>query len=374
MKILFIGLAASIFVCTDVFAQNAPFQMTTVRRNINFNFINRDSVNLPLNANFELIETDCSQITRYAHLNMQQRKFMGKFKDVSRANPELIVAEGNYTADGLKEGSFISRYLNGNLQTKGNFKNNQFDGHWEMYYEDGKPQLTFEANGTDVKIIDSWDAKGVKTINNGNGNYKVDLDGVYWKGKLLNGKPDGTWKALKTDDNTTLITESYKNGSFLKGSNPAGDYKDVPRLVLVFQEQIPYVKAEVLRVAMISCDGVDPIKRIVNAQYPNGANSFTQLIKNAIEPYLSKINLTPFDQNLLIEGEVNDRGMLTKLQQRSKFDDTFVRGLLRQLNTLPFFTPATVGGKPVTQKINFTFTFERGMYSFSYKLLPIEVK
>ncbi len=176
MKILFIVLSAGIFVCHGVSAQNAPFKPdfytngTFVKRSVNFNFITKDSVNLPLNANFELIETDCSQITRYAHLNMMQRKFMGKFKDVSRANPQLVVAEGNYTADGLKEGSFISHYLNGNLQTKGNFKNNLFDGHWELYYEDGKPQLTFEANGTDIKIIDSWDAKGVKIINNGNGN------------------------------------------------------------------------------------------------------------------------------------------------------------------------------------------------------------
>jgi hypothetical protein len=374
MKILLTIAAAIIFACPGASAQNLPFQMTTVRRNVSFNFITKDSVNLPLNANFELIEEGCSQITRYAHLNMQERKFMGKFKDVSRANPQLVVAEGNYTADGLKEGSFISRYLNGNLQTKGNFKNNLFDGHWELYYEDGKPQLTFEANGTDVRIIDSWDTKGVKIIDNGNGNYKADLDGVYWKGKLLNGKPEGTWKAIKTNDNTTLMTESYKNGSFQKGTNPAGDYKDIPRLVLVLQEQIPYVKAEGLRVAMIGCDGVDPVKRIVSAQYPNGASSFTQLIRDAVEPYLSKVNLTPFDTDLLIDGEVNDQGMITKLRQRNKFDDTFVRGLIKQLNTLPFLKPATVGGKPVTQKITFTFNFNRGSYNFSYQLSPIEVK
>ncbi len=191
---------------------------------------------------------------------------------------------------------------------------------------------------------------------------------------MLNGKPEGTWKAIKTDDNTTLITESYKNGTFQKGSNAAGDYKDIPRLVLVLQEQIPYVKAESMRMSMIGCDGVDPVKRIVSAQYPNGANSFTQFIKDAVEPYLSKVNLTVFDTDLLIDGEVNDQGMITKLKQRNKFDDTFVRGLLRQLNTLPFLTPATVGGKPVTQKITFTFKFDRGAYRFGYQLMPIEVK
>src|SRR6187402_2731568 len=196
MKLFFIALAANIFAGISVSAQipkNFP-----VTRNVRFNFITKDSVNLSLSNEFDLIEDSCSVIIRYGHLNMQQRKFTGRFKDVSKLNPQLVVAEGNYTADGLKDGSFISRYLNGNLQTKGNFKNNKLDGKWEMYYDDGKPKLTFEANGIDIKIID-----------NGKGNYLVDLGELYWKGKLVNGKPDGTWKAMLTDDatNATIISE-----------------------------------------------------------------------------------------------------------------------------------------------------------------------
>jgi hypothetical protein len=63
-----------------------------------------------------------------------------------------------------------------------------------------------------------------------------------------------------------------------------------------------------------------------------------------------------------------------RVVQQNEFDDTLVSGLTKQLYTLPFLEPATVDGKPVSQKITITFTFRNGLYSFTYKLLPIEVK
>ena len=71
--------------------------------------------------------------------------FFGKFKDVSKVDTNLVVTEGNYSPDGFKDGEFTLHYLNGNLRAKGNFKNNKYDGHWQLYYNNGKPQLTFEA-------------------------------------------------------------------------------------------------------------------------------------------------------------------------------------------------------------------------------------
>jgi len=305
---------------------------------------------------------------------MQQRKFTGRFKDVSKLNPQLVVAEGNYTADGLKDGSFISRYLNGNLQTKGNFKNNKLDGKWEMYYDDGKPKLTFEANGIDIKIIDNWDTKGSKIVDNGKGNYLVDLGELYWKGKLVNGKPDGTWKAMLTDDatNATIISESYKAGVFKKGNGPMGDYTDAPKLVLVAAEKIPFVEAEKLRVSTTACNG-SKIKHIVNAQYSDGFNTFTTYIQNAVGPFLNTVNLQPYDNELLLEGEVDVSGRIVNLRTHNAFDDKIARGLIRQFNTLPDLHPAMADGKPIKQKFTVLFTFNRGSYRFTYTFLAIPV-
>ncbi len=177
MKIFFTSLIiSSLFYFSSSAQTFAPVSNTNVsRRTIRFNFIKKDSVNLSLNNEFDLIEDSCSEVIRYAHINMQQRKFFGPVKDVSRLTPGLVLTEGTYTPDGLKDGYFITHYLNGNLQAKGSFKNNKYDGKWEMYYDDGKPKLTFEATENDIKITDAWDNKGVKVVDNGKRNFRVYL-------------------------------------------------------------------------------------------------------------------------------------------------------------------------------------------------------
>src|ERR1700712_3720151 len=127
-----------------------------VRRNIQFHSYGVDSVNLPLNEEYNLIEDSCVQIIRHVHYNFRERKFFGKFKDVSKLDTNLVVSEGTYTTDGLKDGDFITHYLNGNLQAKGSYKDNKFVGKWEIYYENGKPEVTFEVIDGDIHLVDAW--------------------------------------------------------------------------------------------------------------------------------------------------------------------------------------------------------------------------
>jgi hypothetical protein len=373
MRVFFIALATNLFIGATTIAQtiqpgNRPM------RNIRFSTIGKDSVNLALNHQFNMIEDSCSQVIRYGHMNMFTRKFFGKIKDVSKLDPKIVLTEGNYTADGLKDGYFITHYLNGNLEAKGNFKNDQYDGNWEIYYADGKPMMTFTANGNDIKIIDVWDAKGNKTINNGNGNYRVDLEGLYWKGKLLNGKPDGTWKAANPEDatNITLVSETYKEGLFKKGTNALGNYTDAPQLTLVPPNKLPFTNAETFMIALVGCDGVNLHgKHVVNAQYNGGLNSFTENISRIVWPYLQKVNLQSFENTLIINGEVNESGRVTNLRADNAFNSDLARGMVRELNALPYLQPATVDGKPTKQKFNITFNFSRGLYSFTYTFLAI---
>jgi hypothetical protein len=248
--------------------------LSYTKHTVQITFIGQDSINLPLNSDFELIEESCSQITRYGHYNQYQKFFYGPFRDVSVENPKLILTEGTYTLDGLKDGYFTMRYLNGNLQAKGSFKDDKYDGKWELYYDTGKPKLVFEANGKEIKIIDAWDAKGARIVDNGKGTYTADLDGIYWKGKLVDGKPDGAWRARLTDDvtNTDRLVERYKKGVFQDGKGMTGDYNDKPKLELVAKELFPFVKAEYMHVGA-PCGSVKS-KHLVNAQYKNGLDMF----------------------------------------------------------------------------------------------------
>ncbi len=355
-------------------AQNIP--TIPLQRSVRFKFVTKDSVIVPLNDEFDMIEDSCAQVTRYGHLKMPERKFFGHVKDVSRANPGLVLTDGNYNADGQKEGQFVTHYLNGQLQAQGNFKGNEFDGGWQMYYDDGKPKLTFEASGKDIKVLNAWDEKGVKYVDNGKGNYRVDLGAIYWKGKLLGGKPDGSWHAYRRDDatNTEVITESYKNGEFVKGKGPLGDYTNAPRLVLAGPDMLPFVTAELLRVSSVPCNGVKR-KHLVHAQYSDGLQAFTEHIKDVVSPYLRTVNIKPFENTLTLQGEISTYGDITNLQGKDDiFNESIARGLILQLRKLPPLNPATADGKPITEKFTITFVFSQGVYRFNYRFLPLEVQ
>src|SRR5258708_40257380 len=74
------------------------------KRNINFRSFEGGRVIFPLNQGYYLIEDSGAEIIRYGHFNFNQKKFFGKFKDVSMADTNLIVAEGAYNGDGFKDG------------------------------------------------------------------------------------------------------------------------------------------------------------------------------------------------------------------------------------------------------------------------------
>ncbi len=376
MKTFLIAFFACVFVCFSSLGQSlTPANNSAIKRHIRFNYITKDSVNLSLNSEFDLIEDSCSEVIRYAHIRMPGRKFFGVIKDVSKLDPDLTLTEGTYSADGLKEGYFITHYLNGNLQAKGNFKNNLYDGSWEIYYEDGRPKLTFEAHGSDIKVIAAWDTKGAKQVDQGKGSFRVELGILYWQGKLVNGKPDGTWRAIKTDDatQTPVVTENFKNGLFVKGSDPTGSYKDSSRILLVPADYLPFTRAERMRISSLPCNGVKR-KHLVRAQYTGGTAAFSEAIKQVVSPYLRKFNLKLYDNNLTLNGDVNEYGIITKLIPDNAFDDDLARGLILQLKGLPPLQPATADGKPIVQKFSITFTFYQGIYHFSYHFLPFNNK
>ncbi len=365
-------LISSMLYSASANAQIAQ-QPNRINRNVRFRYLANDSVTLSLNEEFNLIEDSCRQIIRHAHLNRQTRKFFGKIKDVSSLDTTLVVTEGNYTTDGLKNGYFVTHYLNGKLQAKGNFKNDEFDGPWEIYYNDGSPKLKFEANGPDLKISDAWDEKGNKLIEHGKGTYRVDMGSLYWEGKLLNGRPDGKWAVMKTDDAThiELSTEKYKDGKFQKGISQENSYTDAPRLKLVTSYLLPFSAAEELHVSPVPCGGVKR-KHIVGAQYRNGWGSFTDNLKTLAAGYFRTVNINSFQTELVLEGEVSVDGLISKLRSRSGFDPDIERGIVSKLRLLPPLEPATVDGKPTPQKVTITFTFNRGSYRFGYRFLPIE--
>jgi antitoxin component YwqK of YwqJK toxin-antitoxin module len=354
--------------CFSASAQTTPNHQ---QRNIRIDIIGKDSVKLFYDDDFTLIEDSCSHVTRRGHLSRDQ-KFNGRFEDISVSNPQLILTTGTYE-DGLKQGVFVINYPDGKLQAKGNFKNNLFDGKWELFYEDGKPKLSFEANESDLKILDAWDTKGIKTVDNGKGLFKADLGFVYWKGKLLNGKPDGTWKSKRANDDEDLYSESYKNGVFQKGNSNYGEYTNETRLMLVNPNMFKFVQAERFLVSNADCSGNKP-KSIVYAHYTSSVGSFTGYVQNAITTGISGLNWSAYDGSVIIDGEVGKDGAIQNLRTRQTISEEMANAIIRKLYTLPALSPAKVDGKPTKQKFFITAIFSDHRYNFTCQFLPVEDK
>ncbi|MGY4539757.1 hypothetical protein ACVW0P_004196 [Mucilaginibacter sp. UYNi724] len=367
MKLTLITFIAAL-CCFNASAQEV---IEPVERNIRLEFIKGDSIRLGLNDEFNLIEESCSQMFRYAHVNMQERKFTGPFIDVSHDNPKLIITQGTYSAEGLKEGPFVINYLDGTPQGRGSFKHNKFEGKWKVFYNTGKPLMTFDASGSDIKIIDVWDDKGKKTVDNGNGTYRADMGFMYWKGKLLNGRPDGKWKSKKTADDSDFTAEIYNLGTFKKGNTSFNEYTDGPRMVLISPTIFLFVGAERLSFSQFGCDFTKQ-KKVVNASYSGGINSFSERIGEALSAYLNTIDLKSYDEQLTIEGEVSETGNLAKLKAINPFNINISQSLMNKLRTLPRLKPATIDGKPVAEGFSISLQFQNGMYRFSYRFLPIK--
>ena len=309
-------MAVTFFAC----AQNNT--ATVIRR------FGADSVSINMNDRYNLVSDSCATIIRYAHYNFNTHKFFGKFKDVSKADPSHVMSEGSYTADGLKDGEFTNYTPNGRILSRGTYRNNQYAGKWAVNYTSGNPEIMFEmTDAGELKVTNLWDNKGVKLVDNGNGNYHVNMGSIVWHGKLKDGLPDGTWTASSRNDiNNVLITEHFKNGKFQNGRSPAENYTDASRIVLIDANIFPYSVAEHLTIAQGGCDVVKP-QRIVNAKFIISAAEFNEEFKEIMGPYLASIDIKNYEDNVVFEGTISSEGILSNFRCTTLFDYNATRSI-----------------------------------------------
>jgi hypothetical protein len=239
-----------LFAYTIANAQDLPTRHLHSRR------FGNDSVIIYYNQFYDLIEPDCAKIIRHGHFNSRYEHFYGKFEDVSKDDTTFVVARGSYSNDGLKNGEFITYYLNKVPQAKGYFKNGNYYGPWVFYSinghiletanflngyyndecmfynENGSPNTHMKITGYKVEILDAWDHDGKKIVDHGNGDYSFYDGGITWRGEVLNGLPNGIWYFRMSE--TVYGSEIFKKGKFVSGHNksPVGDkdYDDKSRI------------------------------------------------------------------------------------------------------------------------------------------------
>ena len=355
--------------CKNLSAQPA-------KRQINIKAIGKDSAKIDFNEDYYLIEDSCASIIRYCHFNFQHNLISGHFTDVSAARPNLIVAKGTYNEEGLKNGTFTLKYLNGNPKANGSYNNNLYSGKWEMFYENGNPELQFEVTDGELHISSYWNIKGKQTVINGKGEYRDDFGSrfgrLYWKGKLENGRPAGKWKLYQADDlsEQSIGDESFKNGRFTGGSFRDFNYNNNSHIQLVNPDKLEFVHAEQLLFSAVPCNGVK-LKHIVGAQYIGGLRNFLSEINDAITPVIRRMDLRSINNTINIEGEVSEKGALINLKHDNVFREDIARQIILKIENLNLLHPATADAIPVKQRFKLSFIFNDGSYYTEIRLLPI---
>lgn len=347
---------------------------TDAGRHINIIPLAKDSVIIPFSGNYTLIEDSCAEILRYAKFDNDTRIFTGKFKDVRKDNPSIVLAEGNYDEDGLKDGDFTAYYPDGKLQAKGSFKDDNYAGRWDFYYPDGKPEINFEVIAGKINIINSWDEKHNKNVDNGRGVYQArGLYNYYWRGNIVKGRPDGIWKMINVNnpDMAPIMTERFKNNVFIIGGNASMNYSDSSHITLVKPDKLPFIMGEKMRISPYRCVLMPILKNnYVSATYPGGTDAFSEDIKSVISSFIEN-DIRGFYKGLSfsIEGEISEKGFLVNLKTSSS--ENVARKILMQLPQLQALKPATIDGKPVKQNFKIEFNIDSRGYSFHYNFLSL---
>jgi len=328
-----------------------------------------------MDENYALIEDTCSTIIRYGHYRVKDRKFFGSFRDLNKYDPSIVLAEGKYTDDGKLDGFFKMNYLNGEPLSEGKFDKGIMIGPWSLYYPGNKKRLEFEADSGQTKITNAWDTAAKQIVVNGTGTFRSGPDLYYWEGKLVNGRPDGLWRYKKSEDRTGTVVsqEMFKNGIFVKGSSPIGNYNDNSRIILAGDNLLPINNANMLKSSAQACDPSMSRKRVVYAVYRDGTNSFNEKLKTEIIPVFTKVDLSMYSfKTFKIKGTIGLNGRIINLIYVDGWEDRQASALLQALYRLPFMEPALVDGKPVVSGIIFTFKIDKDLYSYSWKMEPIK--
>ena len=151
------------------------------------------------------------------------------------------------TIRNIPHGRYISYFVNGKIESKGQFTNNETSGVWDFYYETGKLKMRgILFKGANYGLWEYFFENGEKSMEgiingkNREGEWKMYYENSHLKetGTYKNNKRVGEWKTFFEDDilkgtieyadDHGRYTEYYHSGK-VKGEGPKAGVKNVGR-------------------------------------------------------------------------------------------------------------------------------------------------
>lgn len=206
-----------------------------------------DLIRLFYDDHYYLVDKDCEfrAIERVGRYDFQQQLFIGEFADFDNQGRKIL--EGHYI-DGKKQGDFKAYHPNGQLKWQLTYSNGAPVGSLHLFYPDGKPLLEVSYADDGMRILNFWDKRGRQRVTDGKGRYEFSViaDGYNEfgyirynrKGKVVDGRPHGTWTIEYVFDDGKEMNagyEFYNKGQFVQGYEAYTDetFFDTPRYHLV---------------------------------------------------------------------------------------------------------------------------------------------
>lgn len=185
-----------------------------------------------------------------------------------------VASSGAYLTSSykVKDGEFAFYYPNGQIKSRGSFKENLRLGEWKWWYPNGQPMkdaLIIHTNAVPneeiVLTVNFWDQKGNQIVSQGKGELTqyneyqyVDELYVVAKGNILDGLKHGPWLGYDKEGNL-LYRELYREGLLLRGR--------------AFVDNGNSVKYNTVSKAPMPVGGVRSLQKHINKslQYPRNA-------------------------------------------------------------------------------------------------------
>ncbi|HEY3406010.1 MAG TPA: TonB family protein [Ohtaekwangia sp.] len=234
-----------------------------------------------------------------------------------------------YNGDGILQGEFLTFYENGIPMTKTTFFDGRRIGYFMSWYSTGKPHSVTQFHkdaghfspwpDNDFKIVNYWDSKGKKIVDNGEGFcdcYFRD-DNFHEKGKVKGGLRDSLWTGYSGD--VLLFNEHYTQGALVRGERFYKDHK---------QEYFSFD---------------------TKAEYRSGPTGMYAFINRNLK-YPSNTGKPNVQGSVFVQFVVERDGTLTEFQVVQGVDPALDNEALRVLKMMPPWTPALQRGEAVRTK------------------------
>lgn len=124
------------------------------------------------------------------------------------AKKESLATGGNRTADGAKDGPWLTYYADGTKRSEGAYRSGVKHGKWVQYHKNGN--VASEATFHEGKYVGRYRAF--------HDNGKLEMEGTYnpIRGNSADGTKEGEFRYYNTDGKTCWRIITYKRGSRAK--------------------------------------------------------------------------------------------------------------------------------------------------------------